>query len=265
MKKIFYSILSIILLTVCALPAAAQDEMQPLKGSEKKNALKAITAGYSDWGMAEISGKIAVDGLPIKASFKLWMKKSSAMMLSVRAPFLGELARIEADTDSLLLVNKRGRTYCKEAIATFAETAGINLLDIQDFFLGRVFIAGSGTLTQRDAKYTDIYAQEEGWLVIPSVPDDAIATYGFLAGSDGHTETLMLYSELLNAQAQLDYTYGRNGSTSLDVAAERGKKKLHFLLEYGAPKWGASPMESFTPDSGYRRTGIKEFMRSMKL
>ena len=61
---------------------------------------------YSNWGSVELNGKFRCSLLPISATVKIYMKKDKEIMASVRAPFVGEVARVEVAEDSVLIVNK---------------------------------------------------------------------------------------------------------------------------------------------------------------
>ncbi len=77
------------------------------------------------------------------------MKRGESLMISVRVPLKGEVARLEADKDSVLVVNKLNNTYVRESLEQASKLADITLSDLQDVFIGRVFIAGKGTLTKK--------------------------------------------------------------------------------------------------------------------
>ena len=54
-------------------------------------------------------------------------------------PLKGEVARLEADKDSVLVVNKLNNTYVRESLEQASKLADITLSDLQDVFIGRVF------------------------------------------------------------------------------------------------------------------------------
>ena len=133
-------------------------------------------------------------------------------MISVRVPLKGEVARLEADKDSVLVVNKLNNTYVRESLEQASKLADITLSDLQDVFIGRVFIAGKGTLTKKDGKRADLYADGDGFLVVPSgQPEDSMFRYGFNAYRDGRVSLLMVSSFMEDAFGQIGYDYSGNG------------------------------------------------------
>ena len=121
-----------------------------------------MTADYKDWKTVELNGRITSIKFFIKPSVKLFMKRGESLMISVRVPLKGEVARLEADKDSVLVVNKLNNTYVRESLEQASKLADITLSDLQDVFIGRVFIAGKGTLTKKDGKRADLYADGDG-------------------------------------------------------------------------------------------------------
>ena len=239
-----------------------------LNGKAKTAALKSITDAYSSWSSAEMSGKITSIKFFIKPSVKLYMKRGAELLLSVRVPLKGEVARLEADRDSLLIVNKLNRTYLHESLETVSRIADVTLSDIQDLFLGRLFIAGRGTLSKKDGKRVDIYQKGSDWLVVPSEQHEAsLVHYGFSADDKGRALLLMISSMVDESNAELDYTY-KGKQRTLEFTLERKGRPFGLTVEFDAVKWGAKGFERIGIPKGYEQLSPREFMpaiRNMKL
>ncbi len=185
-------------------PDSASAEAVRIEGKLKADILKAMTADYKDWKTVELNGRITSIKFFIKPSVKLFMKRGESLMISVRVPLKGEVARLEADKDSVLVVNKLNNTYVRESLEQASKLADITLSDLQDVFIGRVFIAGKGTLTKKDGKRADLYADGDGFLVVPSgQPEDSMFRYGFNAYRDGRVSLLMVSSFMEDAFGQI--------------------------------------------------------------
>ncbi len=75
-------------------------------------ATDSIIANYdADWTDLSMQGKLTFDGLPMSASVKIYMKRGESIILSARAPFIGEVARVEATPDSIVFINKHTNCY----------------------------------------------------------------------------------------------------------------------------------------------------------
>lgn len=233
-------------------------------GNTKTDALKHICSGYSDWKSVGMSGKITSLNLIVKPSVKLYMKRGAELLISVRVPLKGEVARLEADRDSILVINKLNRTYISESLVTLQRLADVTLSDIQDLFLGRVFLAGRGTLSKTDARRVDIYSENDGWLVVPTgQPDDSLVHYGFKTDSDGRVILLMLTSLFDEATAQLDYSYSGK-DTELRFTFDRDAVSRSLTIEFNAPKWGDKGFDRIGIPSDYRQVSIRQFLKLKK-
>lgn len=240
-----------------------------LTGKKKSTALQHLVSSYSSWSSAEMSGRITSIKFFIKPSVKIFMKRGSQLLLSVRVPFKGEIARLEADRDSLLLVNKLNKTYMRESLETITRIADVTLTDVQDIFLGRLFIAGRGTLSKKDAKRVDLYSKGEEMLVVPTDQDGSLLHYGFSADPDGLVTLLMLSSLYDDTTARVDYTYkGKNKGQTLEFTFERKAKAHGFTVEFDGIKWGAKGFDRIGIPDSYTRLSPREFLnavRKMKL
>lgn len=240
------------------------DKALTISGKQKTAVIKQITDNYSDWKSAEITGKISSVKFFIKPSLKIFMKRSSLLLISVRVPLKGEIARIEADRDSILLVNKFHKLYCKESLEQIARIADVTLTDIQDLLLGRLFIAGRGTISQADAKRIDIFSDQGAFLVVPaSQPADALVRYGFRTDWEGRITLLMLASLYDEATAELAYSYQKSGYT-LNLAIDRDTKHIKAAIDLDYPKWGAKGFDRIEINNSLRQVSLREFFSLSK-
>lgn len=257
---------TLIYLLFFARISASQTQAEQLKfldNKEKKELIKRISADYSNWGQVELNGKLHIEFLPVSPSVKIFMNRGKELFITVRAPFVGEVARVEADKDSILLVNKLKHTYCKEDLQSVARITTITLGDIQDLLLDRMFIAGRGTLNEKHASRIDFYAVEgNGWLAVPQKEtDDDLITYGFVISPDYKMTQLIVQPIISDSSGEILFEkYKKN--TSLDFTFKINDKTYDVGLTYGNPKWGAKPFERMEFNSKYRRLGIRDFIKT---
>ena len=109
----------ILILSLLMLAGIVPLRAQNLEGTERNEALLRILSSYSGWSSVELNGRLDIPNLPmgIKPTVKIYMKNGESIMMSVRAPFMGEVGRAEIEGDTLVVVNKMRHTYCKNAVS----------------------------------------------------------------------------------------------------------------------------------------------------
>lgn len=250
------------LLIIPAIPLHAQDNRM-LSNAEKKAVATTISATYSPWHEVEISGKLHLDRLPISPSVKIYMKADQSVLISLRAPFIGEAGRIEIEGDSVTAVNRMKKVYAKESIAELTRFFPVGLSDLQALLLGRVAIGSTGQLSANNVKLTDIYADgDTDWLVVPvpQVQPEAM-NYGYLVDQAGKLLAFMGVGSDSDNTATMLYSYQKS-DMQIDLDLNMGEKNIVAELDLDKPKTNAKPLERFKPSSKFKRTDIRGFLKS---
>lgn len=228
--------------------------------------IDSIISRYNDWGTVELNGKIQMEGLPLSPSVRIYMKKGSDVMISARAPFVGEAFRIDVTGDSVLMVNKLNKTYCRESVAGLSKLYPSAAADMQSLLLGRIVIPGEGQLSRRNASKVNVAPDEEGsWMIEPdlsSLPVDAVM--GYFVSPEGELQALAAALNENNIVA-VGYQWRGNYVRTMEFSIERKGKTRSVTLTLDAPKWGAQPLQPMKINSRFRRVGIKDFVRSIGL
>ena len=99
MKK---TLICFLLALTMAVPACAQNFNAVIND---------IIDSYMPWQSAEFSGKLKTDKLPVSPNVKIYMVRDSLLQISVRAPLLGEVGRLNLTHDEVLVVNKMKKIY----------------------------------------------------------------------------------------------------------------------------------------------------------
>ena len=220
------------------------------------------------WTTAELSGKLRLSKLPISPSVKIYMKRNQDVILSARAPFLGEVLRVELTGDTLTAINKMKKTYAVTSSAGVQELDTAFCADVQGLLLGRVVVPGYGELSEENVVNTIRELDGEDLLMSPSSDPDAsindvtaamrliyrISTEGVLT----QTAVVKNGSKLL---CLLDMDEDTKGSRSIDVTVNL-KTPLTFRLDLEAPKWNVTLPQSMKIDSKYRKIPFSEFLKS---
>lgn len=227
-------------------------------------ATDSIIAAYdADWTDLSMQGKLSFDGLPMSVSVKIYMKRGESVILSARAPFLGEVARVEVDQDSITLINKHTRCYNVQSFAGLDVDPTVYLTDLQDILLGQVAFPGHGRLTTDNAllsQWIDLPSDQS--LIYPSSPLQTAGTeYGFVMDSTcWQLISFVLMLQNTGIVLETKYSYGDNGWTlGLDVSLP--KKKMGGELQLSYPDYNAAPLDFTALGSKYRKVDFKQLMK----
>lgn len=248
---------------------------------ERKEVTEIITAGYKPWLKVGMNGKLKCDLLPVSPSLKISMEHDKSLYMSVRAPFVGEVFRIEFENERLLIVNKSKKRYNRiesEKVKQF-------LSPLQSLMLGRVVVFGEGELSQSNCKRLD-------FVKAVNVDDNRLQSY--MLYSDLDTDGLML-CYILTPQGQLssisllvrndllaeitddvqyadlpdDYTgvftiavsYDDDGDAVAEILLEVSKYNFEAVVEMDKPEYGASLMNPLELSDKYKEVKLKEVLK----
>lgn len=228
-------------------------------------ATDSIMANYdSDWTDLSMQGKLSFDGLPMSVGVKVYMKRGESVILSARAPFLGEVARVELNQDSITLINKHTRTYNVQPLDGLNVDRKAYLCDLQDILLGQVAFPGRGRLTQNIAGLSQ-------WIDLPT--DDALiypsgelqtpgTEYGFVMDSTcWELRSFVMMLQKSGVVVETKYNYGEKGWT-LGLEITLPKKKMRGEVELSYPEYdGGTPLEFTVLGSKYRKVDFKQLMK----
>lgn len=258
MNKILTYILTMAVAVSCGIRTNAQT---PLPADSVPEVLSLISSDYKDWMTVEASGKLKTSMLPVTPSIKLFMKKGEAIRMSVRVALMGEVGRLEIDSDSILLVNKMKKVYCQESMDNLKSAYPDVITDIQNFLLGRIVIMGKGELSAEKGDCVELYHSPEGGYIV--VPEDSLQpqgiSYGYVTYPDGKTAALMLAAgDDMNLYAE--YAYGIN--LDMDIQVIYREKEFGFNLAFDNYKWDVGGFPPFKIEDKYKRVSIQQFIQS---
>ncbi|MDE7345893.1 MAG: DUF4292 domain-containing protein [Muribaculaceae bacterium] len=245
-------------------PALPSDASRLMTVEEITVAADTIISNYdSDWTDLSMQGKLSFDGLPMSVSVKVYMKRGESVILSARAPFLGEVARVEVDQDSITLINKHTRCYNVQPFAGLEVDRKAYLTDLQDILLGQVAFPGHGRLTSENAILSQwIALPTEEVLIYPSAALQTAGTeYGFVMDSSyWQLCSFVLMLQQAKVMVETKYVYGDKGWTlGLEISLPKKKMKGEVQLSY--PDYEAAPLEFTAIGSKYRKVDFTQLMK----
>ncbi|MCM1005931.1 MAG: DUF4292 domain-containing protein [Prevotella sp.] len=241
---------------------AAGENVLLYNAKESESIAKAVARTYTPWQNVSLKGKASMDGLPLALSVKVYMVRTQSVIMSMNVPLLGEVGRVEIDPDSILLVNKRSKTFCKAAIAKPMSELGASITDLQDLLLGRVFVLGSGTLTEGNAPQVEVSTgASDTWIITPKVQPER-AQYGFTLYKDGQMLMALAGTPDEAYMANALYTHNSDGY-DIDLTFKFGGKSVKVFLDLDQPDFTPTPLEPISVNSKWKSLSFKSWIKSL--
>lgn len=249
----------------------------PLKGKELRAAITDITAGYTPWRAAGWQAKVKSDMLPVSITMKVYMVKDSITLISLRAPLMGEVARVEIDNSSIVAVNKMKKKYAKINLSDYGKYPRLIHSDIQNILIGRVAIIGSGALSDKNASKADIFSVNgEGYVISSQLPaefggvgygyavDTAARIVSFMATKGKTTDAASPSGmdstiENISFEAAAEMSYRGDTADAVLNAIFKGHN-VNLSLEGIRLEKGAAGFERLNLAKGYSPGTIKELL-----
>lgn len=169
MKRLYKSLLcSIVALALAAGLAGCRSQkgasaptgdapVQPtVSGRTPDSDFRMLTDCYKPWRSVSMPIKVKMTS-PKRASLSgtLDMEYGKAMAINLRMLFINALT-IYADNETILLVSKPLDICYESGIGEFTAATGLDLRDLQSFFLGQLFEPGFGTATSASRSTFDL-------------------------------------------------------------------------------------------------------------
>lgn len=266
MKTIFIR-LSGLLLTVALMVAggSASSVAQTLVEESAKMAfVDTIAASWTPWETLSVSGKFKMGGLPVSPSVKIFMQRDSAILISLRAPFVGEVGRAEIVDSTLLVVNKMNKTYVEEPIDKALAYYPGGISDLQDLLLGRAVIPGYGLLSPDIADAVEVYAEDDGSSTL--IASEEARLEGFNYGYSFTPEYLLGALMVLPLQhpdvaVTFTYQYYTKGY-DIEFVYQSEKRNYRALLELDTPDPEGNGFDRIKLGNKYTKLSFDKFIKS---
>lgn len=248
---------------ICLGQTSPVDRQTHTSDADQQRMARLITASYTPWQTVELSGSLHADKLPLNPSVKIIMEYNRMVQISVRAPFVGEVVRIDVSTDSIIAVNKLKRAYWAESLDEAVKNMPLTVGALQDLLLERIFLLDAGTLSTDNHTRANISREPDCWLVVPGYqPMDGRVQYGFMVDDAGQLGATYITTDTGSHTALCEYVPEKD-KTKIDVSVETDGKLFFASLKLNEPKWGATLMKSAQIKSNYRRVySAGEFIKS---
>lgn len=216
-----------------------------------------------EWNRLSMDGKLTMEELSIKPTVKIYMERDRSVILSVRAPFVGEVARVEVCPDSITMINKMSKKYMSLPIGALTRRHPGIISDIQDILLGNMSFPGYGIVTPQLAPQMDWILTPEGEVyVYPG--EDMLSEgleYGFLLdASDYELLAFILMLPGMDGMLQAGYTYyEKDWTLRLDMLLRGYPVECELQLSY--PDFNPTAIQLTEVGGRYSRTDLRGLLK----
>lgn len=228
------------------------------------NVARIIVENYpQEWSELSMQGKLSFEGMPVRPTVKVYMKRGESIIMSARAPIFGEVARVEICNDSITVINKHTRKYWVQQLGPYIKSNPNVMSDIQDIFLGKIAFPGHGRLTQDLALKSKWLATPENEIFIFPSADMQFSGSEYGLVLDAGDYSLLSFVLLLlksNVGLQFAYLYGEVGWT-LSIEIEANNNNLGGEIQLSYPDYNPTPLEFTNAGEKYSLTDIKGILK----
>lgn len=270
MKKLtglFGFILFVLLLCGCV----SSKRTSTISKEERKAAkerYETVTNRYFDFEYLSAKVKYSLNGKSLSGKLNIQHGKRICMTVAM----LGiEVARVEADNDQVVIVDKFDKVFAVLPIAEAAARLGLTeeakLDAVEALLLGRIFIPGEGIATDKDFKRLSWIPGEDQLLT--GRFDGNKYKLDYTINADNHLSQTQISVPDKNATFVWRYAspIAVEGGTVPGTEILEGKGQDHQLsaqLTITAPSVGKKGWNSFSPTGSYREVTIAELMTILK-
>ncbi len=242
---------------------AVSHAVEPVSPKETKSVLDAVASRYTPWYEVMLDGKLSMKGLPIDPSAKIYMLRDKQVIISVRAPIMGEVARIEITDTDVVMANRLKKIYSGVPTDRFLSKVDMTVGDVQDILMGRIFVMGQGVLGNGNADSMVVTeAPSDSWIITP-LRQPANASYGFTVTPDYQLQILFAESADGRYQASAEYEWkGDDGRKDVVLTVMADDRTFVPEFSFKAPDFSPKPLSRFVPGNGWKQVSLREFMTS---
>lgn len=227
--------------------------------------LRSMLASYSpQWQRVRMPVNVSVTApKQIGASGTITMERGRMIAISMRVIGM-EIASLTLQGDSILVIDRWNKRYLLEDIRRVLSGFPVNISNVQDLLMGRLFIVGNGALTEADAGQLKVEAGEGLWGCEP-VNEDPRYQYAFVCAAEA---LVALEAEVRAGGASAQYgepastPYGPFAS-SITIATKSAKKPVSGTLtwSFDRARWdGEVSVPAFRVPANYTRIDASDLI-----
>lgn len=141
--------------------------------------LETIVESYGSWEKLRVPVTVELNApKSVTISGTAFMERGKSIMIMLKY-FGFEIGSLYLTNDTVMVIDKVHKSYARENVRKFLGGFDVNISNIQDLLLGRVFVVGKNSLTVGDLAGADTeLVSPQQWIMIPKKKSSAIE-YGF--------------------------------------------------------------------------------------
>lgn len=239
--------------------------------AEMRSMLRSVLSGYGEWQRMRVPVTIEVSKpKSVSISGNLTMVRDRELLIQLRY-FGFEVGSLYATSDSIIVVDKVNKNYVAEAISGFLGGTDVNIGNIQDLLLGRIFSLGSNSSASDIEKDMGFEAQSPtAWMALPKAKSPTV-DYGFLFSPVDVLHALVMQSgvhqpvECVYASPEATVYGPMSPSVSISYATVRTAIDARIKLNLDKCRWN-DDVELRRPaiTSKYKRIGSSQIENLLK-
>ena len=268
---VLLSVVTIMMLESCNTKKGISEDQKYMPTATVQQRYNEIIAGYKEWRTFTTSAKVSVSmGKSLSSNAQFSMEKDKWISLSIR-PFLGiEIMRLYINNDSAFLVDKTHKAVVALGLKQFTGEIPVTVGDLQDMFMGRAFLLGSGTLDDSNRNNVNMLVNDNNgnFTVVPK-RKTAGFNYGFTFSPANELQQLLI---TIDGDANQPWEVNYSGVTGTEkgnvvqamqliMALNAQELALNAAFDINKIKWDTMLDDSPGFKSDYKRMSITEFMK----
>ena len=274
-RTIFHKLFCMVCLVGLLLPITGCKRSQLIGGGGKSQ--KTEIERYENtvdkvfkYDFLQAKARFSMSGASLKGTIR--MEHNKRFSLSVNAPLLGfEVVRVEADAQSIMLIDKMNKQYMTIGWEALQEKVGgeISIEALQALFLGQIYVPGRGVATKSDFKRLAWTLTEQG-VLMGEYNQNPLYTLTYNIGAESNLLQTQLSPTGKNASVRWQYNAyrttedGKTLPSEESVAASIADKQLKGEMSLETPTFSKTGWTTFVPDSKYRQMEAKQLLELLK-
>lgn len=276
MKKIFFLLSIAVLLSSCTSkkkivdPALNSDAQAALamESAVQKGRFEEALGKSSDFNLLQLRTKYSLGDKSLSGRLNVEKGKRLCMTVTV----LGiEVARVEADAKSVVIVDKFDKLYTELSIEEFASQFGLKdemqYDALECLLLGRMFIPGTGEARLKDFNKLD-WTIDNGMLIGEMSKQKYSLSY--VVGEDNRLSKTIVSAQKGGAEASISCSYSGYQSvedgelaSSETFALKAQDMNIKADLTLSSPIVGKAWI-SFVPSASYKKVSLQDIVTAIK-
>ena len=234
--------------------------LQKAPERESAKVVEKMAERFSSWNTVMLSAQLQMDGLPLSPSLKIFMEKGKSMSMSVRAPFIGEVGRLEFANDTVVAVNKMKNVYAVSDISQLMGGIEFTLSDLQDVFLARAFAIGEGTIVRYNKSKHGLYHAPSENYFLPPMPQSDNLLYGFTIDGEGMVNDFLVHDFTSGFELYCLYQHNKKSYNAV-FEIQYADAQMQVILDGITCQWEAQPLSPIKFTSRMREVSVQEFLQ----